>query len=266
MLGDIMPNVEMSQKFEIAFFTIATNNYVEYWAELIGSADAVFFPENRVCFVVFTDDVSESKRLTAHIKNVTVRYVQIEPLGWPEATLLRYSVYAENVHTINANIYSHIDADMLFIDNPLKFTNPEDWVNGVALVLHPGYFRGNSNAVSKKLRFKDRIMRIWMGGLGTWETRKSSKAFVKRGLRQNYYCGGFWMGKSAAFTLLVSKLQAVTQCDLDLGIIAKWHDESYLNSWASLENFTSLSPSFCYDSTYPWLNGLPEIIRAVRKS
>jgi hypothetical protein len=105
-----------------------------------------------------------------------------------------------------------------------------------------------------------------MGGLGTWENRKKSSAYVPRRSRKVYVCGGFWLGKKSSFEKLVSKLDAETNIDLANGVVAKWHDESHLNKWASENACTVLEPSFCYDASYIWLKNLPEIIQAVRKN
>jgi hypothetical protein len=105
-----------------------------------------------------------------------------------------------------------------------------------------------------------------MGSLGTWETRKKSSAYVPRNTRATYVCGGFWLAKKPDFIKLVTKLDSETDIDTTNGVVAKWHDESHLNKWASETGCTVLDPSFCYDSSYDWLRGLPEVIRAVRKT
>jgi hypothetical protein len=54
--------------------------------------------------------------------------------------------------------------------------------------------------------------------------------------------------------------------DTTNSIIPKWHDESILNFWLTLNETTLLSPSFCFNPRYPQLKGLPEFIRAVDKN
>ena len=179
--------------------------------------------------------------------------------------MLRYKIYSNYAHEIDADVLCHIDADMLFLANPYKFLTPTDWKNGVALVAHPGYFRNSRSGVSLLQRGKDLARFIKIGGLGAWETNGRSTAFVRRRRRNMYVCGGSWMAKKESFLSLISSLHKNTEEDLENGLIAKWHDESHLNKWASENEFTMLDPSFCYDSSYKWLTGLPEIIRAVRK-
>jgi len=256
------PNAEV---WNFAYLTIATNRYVKYWEEMVESADQRFTATDRVIFQVLTDQPKFCSSVAAKLKNVEVVVTQIETLGWPEATLLRYKLYAEHCSSLPALNFAHVDADMLFIQNPLHFTDPKDWLNGIALVQHPGYFRTPDVHISIQQRIKDLVLTLQNGALGTWETNEKSKAFVSRNKRKNYVCGGSWMGTKASFFKLVETLKDSTESDLQKNFIAKWHDESHINHWASNNPHTLLPPSFCYDISYPWLLGTNEVIRAVRK-
>lgn len=252
-------------KLNFTFLSIATNHYVHYWASMIESANSVFGSTETVSFIVFTDQKSYCESIAAIYPNLKISIVQIESLKWPDATLLRYRIYSSYSRGIDSDVLCHIDADMLFLSNPREFLTPSVWKNGVALVAHPGYFRKSKTGVSFPQCLKDFYRVLKMGGLGTWETNRKSTAFVKRGKRNVYVCGGTWMAKKENFISLVTNLSEGTELDLKNGVIAKWHDESHLNRWASENEFTLLEPSFCYDSSYKWLSGLREIIRAVRK-
>jgi hypothetical protein len=232
---------------------------------MIESANSVFDPTQKVSFVVFTDQKSYCDSIAATYPHLQISVVQIESLKWPEATLLRYRFYASYSLGIDADVLCHIDADMLFLGNPCEFLTPVEWKNGVALVAHPGYFRKSKIGVSLRQSLKDVFRIMMVGGLGTWETNRKSTAFVSRRKRNVYVCGGSWMAKKENFISLVSDLNKCTDVDLNNGVMAKWHDESHLNRWASENEFTILDPSFCYDPSYKWLSGLREIIRAVRK-
>jgi hypothetical protein len=249
----------------VAYLSIATNQYVHYWASMIESANLVFGQNDAVSFIVFTDQKDFCESIAVTHPNLHISVVQIESLKWPEATLLRYKIYSKFAHGIDADVLCHIDADMLFLANPYEFLVPSDWKKGVALVAHPGYFRNSKNGVSLQQRCKDLFRMIRTGGLGTWETNRKSTAFVRRRKRNVYVCGGSWMAKKENFISLISNLNRSTEEDYENGVMAKWHDESHLNRWASENEFTILSPSFCYDSSYKWLTGIREIIRAVRK-
>lgn len=254
------------KSWNIAYLTVATNKYVKYWENMVNSADEKFNQEDKAVFLVLTDQPDICLQVAKRLKNIEVIVTEIAPLGWPAATLLRYKLYSEHGKSVEAESFAHIDADMLFIQNPLNFTNPHDWQNGIALVEHPGYSRRPNIPIPVAQQVKDLIRRIRMGALGTWETNKKSKAFVRRKSRKSYVCGGSWMGSKDSFFDLVETLMDLTESDLEKELIAKWHDESYLNHWASGNAHTLLPSSFCFDASFPWLSGQNEIIRAVRKS
>jgi hypothetical protein len=148
---------------------------------------------------------------------------------------------------------------------------PSHLTQGIALVSHPGFFRPakrelvNFYIEHPKFLVRDLALRIRIGGLGSWETSRASKAYVPRHARGVYVCGGTWMGYRNNFLDLVSELSFLEISESVKGNVPKWHDESYLNMWASRNNFTLLSSSFCFDPSYPQLHGLKELVRAVDK-
>ncbi len=254
------------QLHKYGYLSIATNQYIDYWKSMIESASTVFKLEDQVSFFVFTDQEDYCREVAAKYPLLNISVIEIDSLKWPEATLLRYRLYSKHAHLFNAEILCHIDADMLFLANPFNYLTPNEWINGVALVSHPGYFRVQGSGTPFRQALKDFYRVVRIGGLGTWETRNQSTAYVKRKNRSVYVCGGSWMARHEEFIRLVSNLNSSTDADLLNGVVAKWHDESHLNRWASENRFTLLNPSFCYDSSYKWLENLPEIIRAVRKA
>lgn len=255
----------------IAIFSVATNKYLNYWKNMVISADKYLFIENQKNFHVFTDQKIESDFLTSlsHKSNVTIH--NIENLGWPLATLKRYELiknYAENVPD---EILMHLDADMIVVPN--LFTNISEYVNEdqMTLVRHPGFWRVQFPERfffywrTPKFIIKDAYIYFKNGGLGTWCMNKDSNAFVKRNKRKNYYCGAVWFGTKGPFLDFVQSLSIKTEEDLKNKSIPKWNDESYLNYWASRRKFLELKPNFCFAEDYPNLMYLNPVIIAVNK-
>jgi hypothetical protein len=116
------------------------------------------------------------------------------------------------------------------------------------------------------LIISDAKQKILVGGLGSWEEKSESEAFVPRNLRKNYFCGGVWFGKSDSVYKLLKALSNATENDQKRGVIASWHDESHLNHWASENVHGEESPELCFDETYPQLHSLIPSITAVRKT
>ena len=252
--------------------TIATNLYLDYWKDLVKSADSLCSESDLVKYFVFTDDPRSARDFSRDLKNVEVCALEIPPYKWPEATLLRYRIFLENFDKIDADVLIHLDADMTVNTNPWHRIHENLIQSDICLVRHPGFWRSYSLRKiviyfrNPNLLLADLKQGIVMGGLGAWEVKIESEAFVPRKFRRKYFCGGVWFGKREAIRALLTELSTSTDNDLQKGIIAVWHDESHLNRWASRNIHSEESPEFCFDETYPQLHGLSPFITAVRKT
>lgn len=258
-------------KISIGIVSIATNKYIEYWKELVLSADELLFPGADVTFHVFTDNPMEAERLQSQLIFKKIVAHKIAPYSWPEATLLRYKVIKEHVNVLKHDYLMHLDADMLvngLVETKiLTSSNPTN----MTLVLHPGFWRPHGlNRVrfyffNPSFMIRDMRMLMNIGALGSWENDANSSAYVPRKRRENYFCGAVWFGERGTFINLAEELARNTEEDLKNGIIATWHDESHLNSWATKNIFDALSPTYCFYPYYANLDGLPNKIEAVDK-
>ena len=265
--------MEQSQEFHpisIGVVTVATNIYIDYWISMVKS----FLSKSnnsKVVFHVFTDQVDEATDFIAknHLGNCYVH--PIKEMGWPDATLLRYEIFSQHQDQLNEVYLMHLDADMLFVTDPFETFLNEVKKSKMVLVSHPGYWRGSllnrmvTYINNVDILLSDIKLRIAVGNLGAWETNKKSVAFVSRKSRKSYFCGGVWFGENFAFKKMCSTLSLAVRDDSKEKIMARWHDESHLNKWATQNVHSSLPPSFCYDETYPNLNRIDPIIVAVRK-
>jgi histo-blood group ABO system transferase len=255
----------------IGVMTVATNRYINYWAEMAASADRHLFPGHRLVLHVFTDQVERAREIAASLTRVEVDVLPIEPLGWPEATLLRYEIFDTHRERLTEDILIHLDADMLIVHDTGAELRPDQWRGGIALVRHPGYRRpgpmGRLSLYGRHPRkaLSDVRARMVMGGIGSWETDTRSRAFVAKPDRRVYVCGGTWMGQHDALISLVHELAQRTRNDLDEGTIAVWHDESHLNWYASRNGVTLLGSEYCYAPGYPSVADLTPLIIAVDK-
>lgn len=261
----------MNTKISIGIVSIATNKYIEYWKELVLSADELLFPGADVTFHVFTDNPREAECLQSQLIFKKIVAHKIASYSWPEATLLRYKVIKEHVNVLKHDYLMHLDADMLV--NGLVETNilVSPSPSNMTLVLHPGFWRPTGfNRIkfySRNPFFLIRDLRMFMniGGLGSWENDSNSSAYVGRKWRKKYFCGAVWFGNRGNFIKMAEELAHNTEEDLKNGIIATWHDESHLNSWATKNGFHALSPTYCFYPYYTNLSGLPNKIEAVDK-
>lgn len=257
----------------IGILTIATNHYVDYWEDMVKSSHQRIFPNSEVTYHVFTDQPERIIKFTEKNSIDGVEVHQIESLGWPAATLERYRVYSSHASHFKEEYLMHLDADMLARDSAEFIFTDSNWKNGMLFVRHPGFYRPSQPFVLFKIYLRDPVLflkdiyrRIWIGGIGAWETDSRSEAFVGRKNRSGYVCGGAWIGYRAAFLEMVEKLAKNVEADKKNGHIAKWHDESHLNAWSSTNQCHRINPALCHDETYAHLRYIKPIITAVDKN
>lgn len=255
----------------IGVVSVATNRYVDYWGRMARSADLHLFTGHDVVLHVFTDNIPGVLDVTPDLKRVAVNPIRIEGLTWPEATLLRYEVFSAYRAHLDQDVLVHLDADMLISADFGAELSPIMWPGGIALVRHPGYRRPAGSrrarlyASHPGVAMRDAYSMLRFGGIGRWETDPASTAFVPRGMRSTYVCGGTWFGLREPFLSMTDELASRTRRDLDRGHIAVWHDESHLNWFASTTATELLDSSYCFAEGLPGIAELSPRIVAVDK-
>ena len=261
------------KEYDLTIFSVATDRYIRYWSEMVGS----FFNTNshsvKIQWVVLTDKAEEIDPDLIAKLDKSLLVSKIPHQVWPLPTILRYQFLASIAEQVLGRIVMHLDADMLFVGE-IDFTELEGSLGqkGVSLVRHPGYFRpiGRKKFIFyvKSPRYFVRDIKTYLrfGGLGTWERNKESKAFVPRAKRKDYVCGGTWLGRRKEIFTLCNELSSRISKDFDRGIVAVFHDESHLNWYQTKNQFNLLNPELCFDPSYPQLRNLTPKIQAVDKN
>ena len=236
------------------------------------SVDSYLFVNDEIEMIVFTDQKNIIDGKAESFERVKIQTIEIESLKWPDATLLRYRYYKTINFNIESQYFMHMDADMLVVENSIDSVSDLASITEMALVYHPGYWRPSiKNKIIMYLKqpkfiIKDLLLFIKFGGLGTWSKNPNSLAYVNRKERRGYFCGGVWLGGSNIFKKLVEDLSLMVEIDKSNHILPTWHDESYLNKWASKNEFRKLLPTFCFSTGYKNLINLSPIILAVDKN
>jgi len=214
-------------------------------------------------FVVATDQVEHlSQFVKKHQLDDHVRILKCPPYRFPLASMLRFKYIFQEMSDFNFVCY--LDCDMA-IQNPRALHDAIQKSTSVHLVRHPGWARDYGLKLSPKERLAEGYLRLRNGGMGTWESRRNSSAWVPRKERIGYYAGGIFFGPTDGIRNLSETCDEWMDADLQAGIVASVHDESYLNRWATLNNFTPLGPEYCYYQ-FPWLPELDVIVRALDKN
>jgi hypothetical protein len=252
----------MDEKSRIGFFTIATNQYVLMLEEQL-AAISEQIKQLGWKYVVATDQAEHLSKFLRGAKLTNyVRVLQCPPYVFPLASMLRFK-YIKN----EMNEFTHIcylDCDMR-IENPLALDRAIKSAHSVNLVRHPGWDRDYGLKVRVKERMAELLVKIEKGALGSWENRKKSTAWVPRSKRARYFAGGIFFGPAVLVKQMSESCDTWMDSDFKSGIVAAFHDESYLNRWATVNDFAEQGPEFCF-TEYPWLPKFRVIVRALDKS
>jgi hypothetical protein len=256
---------------KIAVCTVATGPYIYFWKEQLVSWKNSKNPLHSLVFHIFTDQIEIVERFQVSNPEFEISLHAVPTYPWPEVTALRYEMYYSAKHALVENVILHIDADMLVKVNLVEYliAAPK---GRVSLVMHPGFYRPKTTKKfafymkNKKFLMRDLVSIVRKGGIGAWETDKVSSAYVERRRRKTYFCGGIWFAGNEEFHSLVKELTKVTRSDLDSSrSLPIWHDESYLNAWASKNEVRVESAALCYVNDYIQLSGLNPMVIAVTK-
>jgi hypothetical protein len=256
----------------LGVMSIATNVYLKYWMALASSIDTHVTAFQPVVLHVFTDQAQAAREFAQTLTKTSVVVHEIEPLGWPEATLFRYKIFSENIAEITEPFLMYLDADTLVTADFEDDLGERMAQHGVLLVEQAGSWR--PSALSRVLRFyflhpgaifADTRKLLLEGGLGTWETRRISQAFVPRSRRKSYVTGAVWMGEREALSKMMAELATRVEHDWERGIVAVWHDESHLNWWSAEYQPELLDPRYYFFEGHRHLDELPRIIQLIRK-
>ncbi len=252
----------MDEKVQI--ISIATNDYLALWqAQVRECAQAIH--ELGWEWLLLTDNVAEAKKFAKKVGlEQTIRVRPTLPFKFPLASIIRYLAIIQNCE--GPGWICYLDADMK-IENPLKLDSAIRNSSKATVVSHPGYTRpaGYVRELGIKHYISNVLLHVRFGGLGAWESRKVSTAYVPRSRRKRYVQAAIFFGPASEILTLSATCWAWTESDLRDGIIPRWHDESYLNRWIVEHDCSLVGPEFCYFD-FPWLHVDDPVVRAVDKA
>lgn len=232
------PLTEVDRPARVGLLVVATGRYIDFVPPLIESARKHFCKGHQVTYFVFTD---RSRSLPPAEDIVCLPH---QRLGWPYDTMMRYHAYVNNRDLLATQDYLYAcDADMLFVDS----VGDEIFGERVA-TLHPGFFNKPRQQYSCE-----------------YDTNPLSTACIHEWEGTHYFAGGFYGGSAAEVLKIVETNVANIDCDLEKGIIARWHDESHWNRYCIDHPPTVvLSPAYCYPES--WKLPYPKKLLALDKN
>lgn len=202
----------------VGILLISTGRYKQFIKQLLLQIDKFFLPKEELKIYLFADDLFEYRESEFDFE---INQFAIEPLKFPEATMLRYRIF--NEHSERFKECSHIfysDVDMAIVAT----IGAEILGGGLTAVRHPGFFNGG----------------------GSWETRPESNCYVPPEKRNIYFAGGFQGGHTSEYLTAVKLMSEWIDEDLKNGITPVWHDESAWNKLLTMhQNFVELDSGYC---------------------
>lgn len=211
---------------KIAVISINIGDYVVFWEKFYESAEKNFIPEWQKDYFVFTD-----KEDVLDLKKDNIILIHQEDMGWPYNTMKRFALFRKIIDQLSEYDYVFFaNANTEFVQKiSTGFIDPQ---KNIITVEHPGY---HYSSIDKK----------------PFENRKESRAFVDNTKRKVYVQGAFYGGRASSFIKMIIELDNGTEEDLNNGIIAIWHDESFLNAYiAKNEDIQILGWQYLYYEEY----------------
>ena len=219
---------------KIAIIYICTGKYTDLWVDFYRSSQENLLPNHKKIYHLFTDCAELSEKLTNE-SDCAIHRIKHE--AWPGPSLHRYryiwsireelrSEQCEMVIFFNANSFFHRRVNLSDIG-----INSTYQLFGVQ---HPGY-----------------------AGLHAWlcpyERRKRLSCYVPWSYRGSYLQGCLQGGHTEEVIQMAEMLSNLTEIDTRKGLMARWHDESYWNHWATFNRVKVLPTGYAA----PWNEAEP---------
>lgn len=204
---------------KIAILYICTDKYNCFLEGFLTSFEKYFCPKSEKIYHVFTDlSLEELQNIVNGVDDgLNKRIVRhdMPHLPWPLPTLLRYWMFSQIEEELKASDYVFLmNANIVCKD----YVNEEDYLprkeigEKLTFTIHPGF-------ANKSTYY------------APFERRRDCRAFIDWGKEQQYVFGAMNGGVTSDYLDMVRTINQWTNDDLKEGIIAKVHDESYVNRY-----------------------------------
>ena len=200
----------MEKPVRIGIIYLAVGIYEEFWREFYPSCECFFCPEAEKGYEVFTD----STRIPAmNLKNVNCYHA--ENRGF----IRNASAKSDFVCSIAERLRKSYDY-VFYLNANYKFVEP---------VRTDEVLPAGNNDGLTVLSFD--LYRNRPADNHPYDRNPDCHACIPYGKGERYYQSGFYGGETEAFIRLSEWCKIQTEADLSRKVIAKWHDESYVNRY-----------------------------------
>ncbi|WGE30131.1 hypothetical protein PHA77_05780 [Edwardsiella tarda] len=217
---------------KVAIIYICTGDYSQFFHDFYFSSEKLFLIGQEKEYHIFTDRDDYIIGAFKQYSNIIVHH--IEKFPWPLNTLLRFH-YMDMIRSslISCDYTFFFNANSLFVNEFDSRCLPGKEHGYLLGVKHPGY--------SNKIHF-----------LHPHERRNKVSCRIPYSYRKDYLQGCFNGGRTQEFLRLIDKCKTLTDYDLKRNLIARVHDESYLNFYFFSEriNVKILSENYSWPEKY----------------
>lgn len=198
---------------KVGILYICCGRYEVFWQRFYESAEKYLLNDCTKHYFVYTDAIESPK---FSYPNVTV--IPQENLGYPDSTLKRFEMFVRDEKLFEGMDYLLFFNSNLEIKKKISQTDL-GLLTGRELIatVHPGYVNKGSE-------------------LFPYERSPLSRACIPLGDGQRYYAGGLQGGTTEGYLRAAKKISGEIVEDLNMGIVAIWHDESHWNRYLHEQN------------------------------
>lgn len=213
----------MTKSNTVAIFVGSTGPYATYMPTFINSAEKFLFPGTKKRYIVFTD-------LKSHEFGENVIFVPTEHKQWPWFVMRRYDFILEQ-----ESLWADCDYCMLLNVN-VEFKQPipcehllPDETQDIACLTFDWHKPHNLPV----------------------ERRPEYHCFIPTDVKlSKYWQSGLYVTTTTVFKTLCADIAPAMKEDREKGLIAVWHDESYLNHWLVGKKIKAISKDYCMPEDY----------------
>lgn len=211
---------------KIAILYICTGKYNQFFEGFYKSAMKYFMTSHDKTFFVWTDDQAADG-----LRNV--RVIHKKCAGFPADSLFRFEMYLQAEEELKSFDYIYfIQANALVLQPVGGEILPDE--SGLAFAIWGG------KMLKKPLWFYP------------YERNRRSLSYVAPyGKDYTYFMAGINGGRSKEYLEMVRTLAENIRDDYNRGIIAKVHDQSYINAYLSTHKCKIITPEYCWPEEWP---------------
>lgn len=217
--------MEKNKQIRLGIIYIATGIYDEFWKDFYPSCECYFCPDVIKGYEVFTDSV--------RLQSMTLKNVIWHPVK-DRGFIRNVSAKSEFICSVAKVIEEKYDY-IFFLNGNFKFIEPiyseeilpdesNDYITALSFDLN-------------KHKTPDEL---------SYDRNPDCNAYIPKGQGKRYYQGGLYGGRTQEIIQMSEWIKERIDEDLSKKIIARWHDESYVNKYLKDRNPRVLNETYAF--------------------